>query len=93
MITKTEAQLLIHNQSMELRTCGIDRFPGKMIELNRTEIKIKSKVYDIKLIAWFGEESKQPMFIISYYNNYYIIIDYYHEASGVWEYLLKIHSC
>ena len=92
MISNAEAETLIENQSMELRTCGIDRFPGKMMEIDRTEIEIQSKVYDIKLRAWFDDDSKQPMFIISYFN-YYIIMDYYHEASGVWEYLLKKFSC
>lgn len=93
-----ELMQTIKNQTIQLPNCGVDRFPGFFLRLDDEQIQIEGKIINVYLDAWYDEnrenkyEQRVNNFII-YYDDTYIIVDFFYEAKAVWDYLLNTYPC
>lgn len=89
-LSKNEIENLIKERCMFNQDTGIDNFPGELLILDRDEILYEPDwKCTIKLYAWYDKDcDKNKSFIISYAHNY-IILNWWFEASPVYEFLLN----
>lgn len=89
-----EIKSVIKDQTIFLRSAGINKFPGKFIYLDEEQITINGKERTVILYGWVDSKKADKMhcYVIKMSGVEFIFLDWFFMASAVWGYLIKTYT-